>query len=69
MRAVEALYEDGVLKPAEPLPFESGETISLFVRPRTDPSRWDFVRIEAAAGDEDLELAETGLAEWVDLLD
>lgn len=68
MRAVEALYEDGTLKPDHPLPLRSGERVGVILVRRPDPARWDLVRI-AAASDEDLELAASGLDVWAADLD
>jgi predicted DNA-binding antitoxin AbrB/MazE fold protein len=40
---VEAIYENGVLKPAEPLPFKEGEKVRVTVQ---TPANW----VEATAG-------------------
>ena len=68
MRPVDALYENGLLRPVSPLPLRSGERVALIVVRRPDSSRWDFVRL-AGHGDEDLALAEAGLDEWAAALD
>ena len=68
MRPVEARYEEGVLKPAQPLPLRSGERVGLVVLRLPDPKRWDMARL-ARATPEDAELAGAGLDEWGDALD
>lgn len=68
MRPVEAKYEGGLLRPAEPLPLRPGESVTLIVVRRPDPARWDMARLAASAA-EDEELARTGLEEWADELD
>jgi len=68
MRPVDALYENGLLRPMSPLPLRSGERVALIVVRRPDSSRWDLTRL-AAHGDDDLALAETGLDEWAAALD
>ena len=69
VRAVEAQYEDGVLRPAQRLSLRPGEQVSLIVVRRPDPSRWDLARLVKAANGEDLALAEQGLTEWSGELD
>ena len=68
MRPVEALYENGFLRPVSPLPLRSGERVALIVVRRPDPTRWDLSRL-GAHGDVDLALAEAGLDEWAAALD
>jgi predicted DNA-binding antitoxin AbrB/MazE fold protein len=68
MRPVEASYENGLLRPAKPLPLRAGERVGLIVVRRPDRARWDLARL-AAGADEDDALARAGLAEWVDNLD
>ena len=68
MRPVDALYENGLLRPVSPLPLRSGERVALIVVRRPDASRWDFVRL-AANADDDLALAEAGIDEWAAALD
>lgn len=68
MRPVDALYEDGLLRPVSPLPLRSGERVVVIVVRRPDASRWDFSRL-AAHGDDDLALAEAGLDDWAAALD
>jgi predicted DNA-binding antitoxin AbrB/MazE fold protein len=60
MRPVEALYENGLLRPAKPLNLRPGERVALIVLRHSDPSRWDLSRLSANA-QEDLELASEGL--------
>jgi predicted DNA-binding antitoxin AbrB/MazE fold protein len=69
MRPVEALYENGLLKPAKPLPLRAGETVNLIVVRRPDRSRWDLARLARAGAGEDLALAQDGLEDWADALD
>ena len=68
MRPVEARYEDGVLKPEEPLPLQPGERVRVLVFRRSDAARWDLDRL-ASEPAEDRALAEAGLAAWADALD
>jgi len=68
MRPVDALYENGLLRPVSPLPLRSGERVALIVVRRPDANRWDFTRL-AAHGADDLALAEAGLDEWAAALD
>ena len=68
MRPVDALYENGLLRPVSPLPLRSGERVALIVVRRPDSSRWDFARLGGHA-DDDLALAEAGLDEWAAALD
>ena len=67
MRPVDALYENGLVRPVSPLPLRSGECVALIVVRRPDSSRWDFTRL--ADADDDLALAEAGLDEWGAALD
>lgn len=68
MGPVDALYENGILRPVSPLPLRTGERVALIVVRRPDPSRWNLARIGAHA-DDDLALAEAGLADWAAALD
>ena len=68
MRPIDALYENGLLRPVSPLPLRSGERVALIVVRRSDSSRWDVPRL-GAHGDDDLALAEAGLDEWAAALD
>jgi predicted DNA-binding antitoxin AbrB/MazE fold protein len=69
MRAVEALYEDGLLRPKSPLALRPGEEVSVIVLRRADPERWDLGRLARTGKDEDLALSQQGLAEWSETLD
>ena len=69
MRHVTALYEDGLLRPAEPLPLRAGERVELIVLRRPDPRRWDLDRLAKAGQGEDAALAGQGLADWAEELD
>ena len=68
MRPVDALYENGLLRPVSPLPLRSGERVAVIVVRRPDSSRWDVARL-AAHADDDLALAQAGLDEWAAALD
>jgi predicted DNA-binding antitoxin AbrB/MazE fold protein len=68
MRPVEALYENGLLRPAKPLNLRPGERVCLIVVRQADPSRWDLARLAAASAEED-ELAAAGLDTWTANLD
>jgi predicted DNA-binding antitoxin AbrB/MazE fold protein len=69
MRTVEALYEDGLLKPQTPLPLRPGERVAVIVIRQADPKRWDLDRLARVGREEDVALAEQGLAQWGDALD
>lgn len=64
MRPIEALYDNGVLKPMAPLALQDGERVGLIVVRRPDPKRWDLERFAETVGEEDLRLAEQGLDYW-----
>ena len=68
VRPVEALYENGTLKPAKPLNLRQGERVALIVVRRPDASRWDLARL-ASIPSEDEDLAAQGLDEWAAALD
>ena len=68
MRPIEALYQNGVLKPAKPLSLRPGEHVGLIVVRRPEQARWELTRL-AEVSSEDVELAEAGLDEWVNELD
>jgi predicted DNA-binding antitoxin AbrB/MazE fold protein len=68
MRPVEALYENGTLKPAKPLNLRQGERVAVIVVRQPDAARWDLVRLAALPG-EDEELASQGLDDWASTLD
>ena len=69
VRLVEAQYENGVLRPSERLGLRSGERVNIIVVRRPDPGRWDLARLAKTGGEDDLSLAEQGLAEWASALD
>ena len=68
MGPIDALYENGLLRPVSPLPLRPGERVAVIVVRKADPARWDVARL-AAHGDDDLALAEAGLDEWAAALD
>lgn len=63
MRPVEALYENGMLKPAKPLNLRPGERVAVIVVRHPEPARWDLARL-ASASNEDIELSTAGLDDW-----
>jgi predicted DNA-binding antitoxin AbrB/MazE fold protein len=65
---VQTYYEDGFLKPAQPLQLRQGEKVAVIVLRRPDSSRWDLKRLAAGAADDET-LAATGLDAWADALD
>lgn len=69
MRPVEARYEEGVLRPDEPLPLRPGERVRLIIVRRPGPDRWDLERLAKSGREEDLALAEQGLEQWAATLD
>jgi predicted DNA-binding antitoxin AbrB/MazE fold protein len=40
-----ARYEDGLLKPAQPLKLRQGEKVGVIVIRHPDPARWDLKRL------------------------
>jgi predicted DNA-binding antitoxin AbrB/MazE fold protein len=68
MRPVEACYENGFLRPAQPLKLRQGEKVAVVVLRHPDPARWDMKRL-AVGSTEDESLASTGLDAWADALD
>ena len=69
MRLIEARYEQGMLKPTEPLALRSGESVHLIVVRHADPSRWNLDRLAKGGNAEDLTLAEQGIEDWAAKLD
>lgn len=69
MRSVEAKYEQGTLKLAQPLPLSPGERVRVIVVRQPDPRRWDLAKLKRADASEDLALAEAGLSDWDQALD
>jgi predicted DNA-binding antitoxin AbrB/MazE fold protein len=51
---VEAVYENGVLKPSEPLPFKEHERLSLTVEPARIPIWEKIIALTADAPPEEL---------------
>lgn len=68
MRPVEALYENGLLRPTKLLPLRPGERVSIIVLRRPDAARWDLARL-GSRQDEDEALAAAGLGDWAAALD
>jgi predicted DNA-binding antitoxin AbrB/MazE fold protein len=68
VRPVEALYEDGVLRPAKPLNLKPGERVGVIVLRHPDGARWDLARLSSFQS-EDTELASAGLDDWAAALD
>jgi predicted DNA-binding antitoxin AbrB/MazE fold protein len=69
MRRLEALYEDGLLKPQTPLPLRPGERVAVIVLRQPDPNRWDLDRLARVGREEDVALSEQGLTQWSEALD
>jgi predicted DNA-binding antitoxin AbrB/MazE fold protein len=67
MRPVEACYENGFLKPAQPLKLRQGEKVAVVLR-HLDPARRDMKRL-AVGSTEDETLASADLDAWADALD
>ena len=67
MGPIDALYENGLLRPVSPLPLRPGERVAVIVVRKADPVRWDLARLPAHSRD-DLALAEAGLDEWATAL-
>lgn len=63
MGPIEAVYEDGVLRPLRPLGFRPGEHVALTVARRSDPGRWNLDRL-AAHPMADLDMARAGMRGW-----
>jgi predicted DNA-binding antitoxin AbrB/MazE fold protein len=68
MGPIDALYENGLLRPVSPLPLRAGERVVVIIVRRPDATRWNLARL-AAHGDDDLALAKAGLGEWATVLD
>jgi len=69
MRSVEARYEHGTLKLAQPLPLTPDERVRVIVVRQSDPRRWDLAKLSTADTSEDVALAEAGLSDWDSDLD
>lgn len=68
VRPVEALYENGTLKPAKPLNLRQGERVAAIVVRQPDASLWHLARL-AAQPSEDEDLASQGITDWTSALD
>lgn len=68
MRAIEAEFQNGILKPTQPLPLRAGERVNLVVLRKADPDRWDLQKL-AMTNYEDAELSKAGLDDWAKRLD
>ena len=68
VKALEAQYENGVLRLSDKLALRPGERVSIIVIRRMDQSRWDLARL-ARKSDEETTLTEQGLVEWTRALD
>jgi predicted DNA-binding antitoxin AbrB/MazE fold protein len=68
VRPVEALYENGILRPAKPLKLRTGERVGVIVVRQPDRTRWDLARL-ASRPSEDNDLASAGLDDWAAALD
>ena len=68
MGPIDALYENGLLRPVSPLPLRPGERVAVIVIRKADPARWNLARL-AALGADDLDRAEAGLDDWAAALD
>jgi predicted DNA-binding antitoxin AbrB/MazE fold protein len=66
VRPVEALYENGILRPAKPLNLRSGERVGVIVVRQPDSKRWDLARL---ASKEDADLVSAGLDDWAAALE
>jgi predicted DNA-binding antitoxin AbrB/MazE fold protein len=53
VRSIEATYEQGTLKLAQPLPLEAGERVRVRVVRQPDRKRWDLARLRASDTPED----------------
>jgi predicted DNA-binding antitoxin AbrB/MazE fold protein len=67
VRPLEALYENGILRPAKPLNLRPGERVGLIVVRQPDRARWDLARL--ASPTDDADLASAGLDDWAAALD
>jgi predicted DNA-binding antitoxin AbrB/MazE fold protein len=64
MGPVEARYEQGTLKLAQPLPLTPGEEVRVIIVRKPDPERWNLEKLRSTTASEDLELAAAGLGDW-----
>ena len=68
VKALEAQYENGVLRPAEKLALRSGERVKVIVLRRPDRERWNFARLSQTS-DNEAALTKQGLLNWAAALD
>jgi hypothetical protein len=68
MRPIEALCEDGLPKAKTPLSPRPGEEVGVILIRHPEPRRWNLQRLASGGRNDDLLLAEQGLAEWRDTL-
>ena len=68
VRPVEALYENGMLRPAKPLNLRPGERVGVIVVRQPDSARWDLARLASVQSD-DADLGSAGLDDWTAALD
>lgn len=68
VKALEAQYQNGVLRPAEKLTLRSGERVKIIVLRRPDRQRWDLARL-SQTGDDEVTLTKQGLSSWTAALD
>jgi predicted DNA-binding antitoxin AbrB/MazE fold protein len=69
VRAIEADYEDGVLRPTKLLLLRQGERLAVVLLRRPDPSRWDLKRLASNGAAEDGAIAAEGIDAWADELE
>ena len=69
MRTFEVRYEDGVLKPKEPLPLVPGQEVKVVLLRQQDPDRWARWETAVSQTEEEKWLTEVGIDEWLAMLD
>jgi predicted DNA-binding antitoxin AbrB/MazE fold protein len=62
-------FEDGVLKPDEPLPLAPGQSVQVMLLSPPDPDRWKRWEAAPFQTDEEKWLTESGMEEWAEMLD
>jgi predicted DNA-binding antitoxin AbrB/MazE fold protein len=68
MKTFAMRYEDGVLKPSNPLPLSPGENVEVVLIGPTDPRLKNLQRFAADHGEELDFLTSVGLEEWSAML-
>ena len=68
VKALEAQYENGLLRPCGKLNLRSGERVKIVVLRRPDRGRWDFARLSQTSDDE-AALTKQDLSNWAAALD